>query len=212
MTDAYIAYTHRFFRRWLPVYDLFALSIAWVYRAAVRLAEPAPGRVVLDLCTGTGEVALRLARRGARVIAIDVTPDMLEQARGKAGNLPVDFRLGDARRLALPDRSVDATTLSFALHDMPRPVRLEVLREALRVSRERVVVVDYDFGRSLPGRLAARLVALFETAYLPRFAEEGVAPLLAELGVVPVAKRRLFPFLFGVWVLEPAPGATAEAR
>ena len=215
MTDAYIAYTHRFFRKWLPVYDGFALSIAWVYRAAVELAEPAPGRTILDLCTGTGEVAIRLARRGARVIAVDVTPDMLERARAKAARkaagLPIDWRLGDARSLDLADLSVDAVTVSFALHDMPRPARLGVLREALRVTRNRLVILDYDLVPSWLGRAQTRAIASFETAYFPRFAEEGVEPLLAELGLAPAFACRLVPGCFEVWVVRVDAGSETDS-
>ncbi|MCP3960665.1 MAG: class I SAM-dependent methyltransferase, partial [bacterium] len=127
-TDAYIAYTHRFFTRWVPVYDLFARSIFYAYRAAVRSLEPRRGRSILDLCTGTGEIALRCARQGAEVTGIDVTPAMLARARRKKGELAVRFQLMDARRLAFPDASFDRVVISFALHDMPRRVRLEVLR------------------------------------------------------------------------------------
>ncbi len=63
--DPYIAYTRRFFDKWVSLYDLFALSIFPAYRAAVRRIGPRPGRSVLDVCTGTGEIALRCARQGA---------------------------------------------------------------------------------------------------------------------------------------------------
>lgn len=204
MSDAYIEYTHRFFRKWLPVYDGFALTIFWTYRALTRIAEPAAGRTVLDLCTGTGEVALRLARRGARVIGIDVTPDMLDKARAKASkrrDLDVDFRLGDARHLDLADRSVDAVTLSLALHDMPRAVRVEVLLEALRVTRDRLVILDYHMGSGVLGRAMAKAITLFESAYFPRFAREGLEPLLDDLGLERVESRWQFP-CFKIWVIR----------
>lgn len=217
VSDAYIDYTHRFFRKWLPVYDGFAASIFWTYRVAAALAEPAPGRTILDLCTGTGEVALRLARRGAHVIGIDVTPEMLEKARAKAlhvhatsTDVDVDFRLGDARHLDLSDQSVDAVTLSFALHDMPRAVRLEVLAEAMRVTRDRLVIVDYHVGPGLLGRAMARAIALFESAYFPRFAREGgVEPLLEQLDLVPASARRIFP-CFKAWVIDRDEAPSAQ--
>jgi len=152
-TDAYIEYTHRFFEKWLPVYDLFAWPIGFVYRAAVERVGPRPGRRVLDLCTGTGEVALRLARRGAEVTGVDITEAMLAKARRKAERKQLSpaprFELMDARHLALRMTASTSPSISLALHDMPRRVRLEVLREALRVSRERVVVLDYELP---PGR------------------------------------------------------------
>ena len=44
--DPYVAYLHRFFARWSPVYDLFAAPIAFAYRAAVRAAGAAPRQSV----------------------------------------------------------------------------------------------------------------------------------------------------------------------
>lgn len=202
--DPYLAYTDRFFRKWLPVYDLFGATIFPVHRAAVALVGPRPGLRVLDICTGTGEMALRLARRGATVTGIDVTEAMLLRAKRKAGRLPVDFRLGDARRLDFPDKSFDVSVLSLALHDMPRRVRIEVLREAARVTRERLVVVDYDFPRALWLRgILVGLVRLFETAYFRRFADEGVLPLLAEAGLEAVEVRLHRPLVFGSFVVRP---------
>lgn len=194
-TDAYITYTHRFFTRWVPIYDLFARSIFHAYRAAVRSVEPCPGRSVLDVCTGTGEIALRCARQGAEVTGIDVTPAMLAKARRKQGDQPVRFQLMDARRLAFPDASFDRTVLSFALHDMPRRVRLEVLREAARVARERLVILDYDFPRRRPlGPLLVWLVDLFESAYFKGFARERTSSLLREAGLEAVCVERALFF------------------
>ncbi|MFL6202504.1 MAG: class I SAM-dependent methyltransferase, partial [Thermoanaerobaculia bacterium] len=81
--DPYVAFTRRFFGRWSPVYDLFAKPIGFAYDAAVRRAGARPGREILDLCTGTGEIAIRCARRGARVTAVDLTPSMFTRAQRK---------------------------------------------------------------------------------------------------------------------------------
>lgn len=215
--DAYIAYTRRFFARWLTVYDLFALPVAFAYRAAARLLVPASGCRVLDLCTGTGEIAVRCARRGGDVVAVDVTPGMLLRARAKSAHLPIRFELGDARRLPLGEKSFDSVALSFALHDMPRRVCLEVLREAARVARRRIVVLDYAFPSSKPlRRLYTALLASYETAYLPRFAGEGVLPLLAEAGLEPSWVRSYLPLPFVLVAIDvggdEGDGSRGEAR
>ncbi len=204
--DAYLEYIDRFFRKWLPVYDLFGATIFPIYRSATTLVGPRPGLKVLDVCTGTGEMALRLARRGADVTGVDVTAPMLDQAKRKAGDLAIDFRLGDARHLEFADKSFDVAVISLALHDMPRPVRLEVLREIARVTRERIVVVDYDFPETpWLRRLLVRLVQLFETAYLTRFADEGVLPHLREAGLDQVETRLYRPLVFGSFVVTLPP-------
>lgn len=204
--DPYIAYIHRFFDRWLPVYDLFALSIAPAYNAMARRVAPRPGLEVLDLATGTGEIALRLARRGADVLGVDITPGMLDKARAKAHakahrlEAPPRFEQMDARHLSLADRSVDVVSISFALHDMPRRVRLEVLAEAARVARQRIVVLDYDLPRARPAHwLWLTSIRLFETAYFPGFAAEGGEALFAEAGLEAVTAYPMRILPFTVW-------------
>jgi demethylmenaquinone methyltransferase/2-methoxy-6-polyprenyl-1,4-benzoquinol methylase len=205
--DPYVAFTRRFFGRWSPVYDLFAKPIGFAYSAAVREAGARPGRRILDLCTGTGAIAIRCGRRGARVTAVDLTPSMFTRAVRKARGLPVRFAGMDARRLAFPDAAFDAVLLSFALHDMPRRVRGEVLREAARVARDRLVVLDYDVPRRDPWRrFVLKGLGLFETPYLADFARQGGAvEAIAEAGLTVRETVRLMPGLFAVYVVEPSP-------
>ncbi len=197
--DPYAAFTRRFFDGWSPLYDLFSRPIGFAYAAAVRAAGAAPGRRILDVCTGTGEIAIRCARRGADVTAIDMTPSMMDRARAKARDLPVRFARMDARRLAFADRSFDVALLSFALHDMPRKVRVEVLREASRVAREALVVLDYELPRAEPWHgLGRRFLELFETPYVRDFTRHGAPKALADAGLPVPARRVLLPGLFAL--------------
>lgn len=207
--DPYVAYLHRFFARWSPVYDLFAAPIAFAYRAAVRAAGAAPGRTVLDLCTGTGEIAGRAARCGAAVTAIDLTPGMLLRARRKVGQLGVRLELADARALPFAAGSFDAVVLSFALHDMPRPVRLQVLAEAVRVAGDKVVVLDYAFPRPAWARRASlAALAWYETAYLRGFAREEVEELAAAAGLTALRRRSWLPLPFALWEISAQAAAS----
>lgn len=214
--EPYVAYTRRFFDRWSPLYDLFARPIGFAYEAAARASWAAPGARVLDVCTGTGEIARRCARRGADVTAIDFTPSMLERARAKAGK-GVRFALMDARRLAFEEDAFDAAVVSFALHDMPRAVRAEALREAARVAK-RVVVLDYEPPRKGIGRrIVLSILRLFETAYLDGFARHGVEGALSDAGLRWGPVARPLPGFFALRVAErvtptvPAP-RTRSAR
>ncbi|MBP7149618.1 MAG: class I SAM-dependent methyltransferase [Acidobacteria bacterium] len=189
--DTYTRFTHRFFDRWSPLYDLFAKPIGFAYGAAVRAAGARPGRRILDVCTGTGEIAIRCARRGAEVTAIDLTPSMMARAREKAQELPIVFTLMDARQLEFPDDAFDVALLSFALHDMPRNVRSQVLREAARVTREALVILDYELARGGWRRgLGLRFLELFETPYLRQFSQGGVPAALSDAGL-PIPPRKL---------------------
>lgn len=101
---------------------------------------------ILDIGTGTGVLAVELARAGARVIAVDHSPRMLEAARAKArdaGLLGIELRQGDARALPLADGEVDAALAHMVVQYLASPG--EVLREMARAVRPGGAVVVVDF-------------------------------------------------------------------
>jgi demethylmenaquinone methyltransferase/2-methoxy-6-polyprenyl-1,4-benzoquinol methylase len=111
----------------------------WRERAA-DLAEVGPGSLALDVATGTGDLAIELARRGAEVTGSDFAPAMLELARRKAPGLT--FEEGDALRLAYATDSFDAATVGFGARNFSD---LDLgLREMTRVTKPggRVVVLE----------------------------------------------------------------------
>lgn len=116
-------------------------------RAIMALVRP-PLRVA-DIGTGTGVLALELARQGLDVVGIDRSEAMLEAARQKwaleAGDARgrVEFKAGDAHALPLADASVDAAFAHMVLHSLEDPER--AVREMARILRPggRVVIVDF---------------------------------------------------------------------
>ncbi len=114
------------FDRIVPRYDLmnhlmtFGMDIRWRNRIARQAASM--GDRVLDVATGTGDVAFAIQQAGAReVIGLDFSPEMIAAAKAKAAErgTPVVFLIGDAMRLPFPDGSFDACTVSFGLRNMP---------------------------------------------------------------------------------------------
>lgn len=89
---------------------------------AARLQIPKGARV-LDVATGTGNVAIPLAREGAVVTGVDIAPNLLAQARERAAeqSLSVQFDEGDAEQLPYPDNSFDAAVTMFGAMFAPRP-------------------------------------------------------------------------------------------
>ncbi|MCH8891792.1 MAG: class I SAM-dependent methyltransferase, partial [Myxococcales bacterium] len=78
-------------------------------RAVSRLLDP--NLIVADIGTGTGILAIELARLGVQVIAVDHSPRMLDAARTKAAaepDLQIEFRHGEASALPLSDGEIDA--------------------------------------------------------------------------------------------------------
>jgi demethylmenaquinone methyltransferase/2-methoxy-6-polyprenyl-1,4-benzoquinol methylase len=80
-------------------------------RRAADLAEAGPGREILDVATGTGDLAIELASRGASVIGSDFSEEMLLQARAKAPGIA--FEWGNALELPYADDRFDAATVGF---------------------------------------------------------------------------------------------------
>jgi SAM-dependent methyltransferase len=91
-------------------YERISQTIAdSIEHCVIRLA-PRLGERVLDVATGTGWTARRVAARGAKVTGVDLGADLIEAAKAAAGEarLNIDFRVGDAEKLPFEDRSFDA--------------------------------------------------------------------------------------------------------
>jgi demethylmenaquinone methyltransferase / 2-methoxy-6-polyprenyl-1,4-benzoquinol methylase len=173
----------------------------WRARAA-DLAAVGPGDRVLDVATGTGDLAVELARRvgpGGEVIGSDFSEEMLALARRKAPSIA--FEWGNALELAYEDGRFDAATVGFGARNFSDLER--GLSEMARVVRcgGRVVVLEITtpqrpplstffrvwFDRIVPliGRLTGESLAY---SYLPssvrRFpAPEGLAAAMARAGL-----------------------------
>ena len=133
------------FDRIARVYDLMntvmtaGLHHRWRQRA-VDLARVGPGSRALDVATGTGDLAIALAERGADVLGSDFSEGMLDIARTKAPHL--HFEWADALQLAYDDDTFDAATVGFGARNFSDLGR--GLSEMVRVVKPggRVVVLE----------------------------------------------------------------------
>jgi ubiquinone/menaquinone biosynthesis C-methylase UbiE len=100
----------------------------------LEAAKAGPGVHILDIACGTGALAAEAAKRGANIIGIDFAPSMIAEATRRHPG--IDFRVGDAEAIPLPDASMDVVTCSFGMLHMERPER--VLAEFVRVLRPAV--------------------------------------------------------------------------
>ena len=102
----------------------------------VRFAGIVGGESVLDVGTGTGVLAISAARRGAKVTGLDLTPELLEQARENAtiAGLPdIAWREGDVEQLPYADASFDVVVSQFGHMFAPRPdVAVSEMRRVLK--------------------------------------------------------------------------------
>ena len=142
-----------------PTYDRYArlLSLGqdprWRSFLVSRL-EIGPEASVLDVACGTGAVSLEIARRyGARVVGVDQSPAMLEEARRRVGGA---VELHEARAEALPfeDGSFDALTFTYLLRYVDDPAA--TMRELARVVRPggRVAMLEFAVPRNPLARAA----------------------------------------------------------
>jgi len=119
------AYVRQMFGRIALRYDLMNRLMAlgrdraWRRHTVAQAAVPAADRV-LDLATGTGDLALEALRQkpGAAVVGLDLTPEMLSLARQKASGSTLVLVHGDALRLPFAAASFDAVVTGFALRNV----------------------------------------------------------------------------------------------
>jgi demethylmenaquinone methyltransferase/2-methoxy-6-polyprenyl-1,4-benzoquinol methylase len=145
------------FAKIAPRYDLindlqsFGLHRLWK-RKLVKLAGVKAGDQALDLCCGTGDVALALARQGAETIGLDFSGPMLAVAVARQRRAQKQSRLnqllylrGDTLNLPFPDRQFDAVTISYGLRNLANfPQGLAEMR---RVAKPGGRLLVLDFGK-----------------------------------------------------------------
>ena len=104
-------------------------------RDLLAQVDVAPGLEVLDVATGTGNIAIRAAAAGANVVGLDLTPELFASARRRAAEqgVSVEWVEGDAEELPFADASFDLVLSAFGVQFAPR--HEIVARELVRVLR-----------------------------------------------------------------------------
>ena len=156
-------YVRKLFATIADRYDFITVALSYGQdqrwkRRVIALADPRHGLRVLDLATGTGDLAFAAADRGARVVGLDITYRMIELARGKSqpaspelapaegerkGEL--QFVVGDMLALPFPAASFDVVTTGYGLRNVPDlPLAIEEIRRVLAPGGR---AVSLDFNR-----------------------------------------------------------------
>jgi SAM-dependent methyltransferase len=106
-------------------YPEVARRIESVAELLAERAAAGPGVEMLDVATGSGNVAIAAAQRGANVTGLDLTPELLEAARRRAAEADLDVRFieGDAEELPFESDSFDRVTSCFGVMFAPRHER-----------------------------------------------------------------------------------------
>ena len=169
-----------------PFYDIVTLPFSRVRDKVVNFTDPRNGSKILDVATGTGKQAFAFARKGHEVIGIDLSEAMLKVAhkKNKYGN--VKFEVADATNLRFKDNSFDVSCVSFGLHDMPLTIREKALKEIVRVTKTKgmIVIVDYALPENKISRfLIYHFVNLYEGRYYSTFIKSDLEALLKKTGI-----------------------------
>ena len=150
------------FTRIAPRYDLLnhllsaQMDRSWRARTAREVQQilERADAVVLDLCCGTGDLALALKHKGrARILGADFSHPMLVRAVRKAstanGNSPICFLEADALQLPFPNESCDLVTAAFGFRNLANYE--EGLQEIVRVLKPGATLAILDFADPAPG-------------------------------------------------------------
>ncbi len=172
------------FDRVAPGYDRMnrvlslGLDGGWRRAACLRLFETtSPSRPVLDLCCGTGDLALELSGQFPTV-GCDFTPAMLGRARSKseARDRRIPYVAGDAMRLPFRKETFAGIIVGFGVRNLPDLLRgLEEMRRVLDPGG-RLVILEFSRPRNPAIRVFHRIWLRFAVPLLARFAASGAAP------------------------------------
>jgi len=138
--------------------DIMTLGLHRLWkRAAIKLTEAKRGDAVLDVASGTGDIAIRLARKvgvDGKVVLSDINDSMLSAAKrkiekhGVAGNFA--FVEADAEALPFADNSFDVVTMSFGLRNVTDQERtFESIKRVLKPGG-RIVILEFSHPVSAP--------------------------------------------------------------
>jgi ArsR family transcriptional regulator len=141
--------SQEFFDRHARQWDELARTLLPVpdYREHLLALVPA-GAIVVEIGIGTGGLLPALAATAGRVIGVDHSPAMLDEARRRlalAGIAGIDLRLGEMTHLPLPDKAADCAVLNMVLHHAADPP--SVLAEIRRILAQNGTLVLADLAR-----------------------------------------------------------------
>ena len=112
---------------------------------ALAAAGVERGKTAADVGAGTGFISQGLIQEGLRVIAVDQSEAILNEMKRKFGDIDaIDYRVGNAQDLPIPDQAVDYTFANMCLHHVESPP--DAIREMARILRPggRLVITDAD--------------------------------------------------------------------
>ncbi len=114
---------------------------------------------ILDLGTGPGIIAFYLAELGHNLVGIDLSPEMIKNAKDNAirFNLPVEFKIGDAESLPFADESFDVIISRHLLWTIPDPKRAIIEWKRVLKPNGKLVIIDGDWSHNRKNSIGRRI-------------------------------------------------------
>jgi len=152
---------------WYRLFDRFSRPLYRELIEELRRHMPlTKGTRVLEVCCGTGVFSRMLAESCGHVVAVDISPRMIETAKKYDTIGAVDFRVGDARNLALDDDGpFDLVIESLGLHALAPDIRAEIAGEMHRHSLRHALFIEPTGGGGPISRVINDLLERLEGGY-----------------------------------------------
>lgn len=137
----------KLFNRIAPVYGLFygyqEKNYAKVIRGVREDFDVSAYKTIVDIGSGTGALCRVLMEEGLKVVGVDTAEKMIRVAKKKTPGC--DFVQGDVlERLPFEDKSFDLSISSYVAHGLVKKERKKMYKEMARVTKERVIIYDYN--------------------------------------------------------------------
>ncbi len=193
----YYSYITTFFHQWAPIYNIASFPLFIIRDRVVDFTDADTKSKILDVATGTGKQAYAFAKKGYQVTGIDLSEDMLKVANKNNEYKNVRFEVADATKLPFKNHCFDVSCISFALHDMPLSIREKVIKEMVRVTESKgiIMIIDYDLPKKYLKRfLIYHFINSFDSKYYPDFIKSDFEGMIKKSGIEIKDKRRV---LFG---------------
>lgn len=188
-------YNNGWFGRHPGVYEKTDVFMKYLRRKAAARLFSLPQLKILDIATGTGSQGYEFALLGHSVIGIDLDLNMLRKAQNKRREtLDLAFLHADVTYLPLAANQFDVAVISFAIHDVPGEIGLQVLAEAARAIKPEgmIYIIDYEEPRStFAANILYRIALLYESPNFRSFIQRGLDSYCIQTDLKMIQKERL---------------------
>lgn len=163
-------------------------------KAAQKLGSD-HSQLILDVATGTGSQGFEFVKLGHTVVGIDLDIEMLKKAtRKNKGGLKLSFIHGDGTSLCFLSKTFDVAVISFAMHDVPYRIGIEILLEAKRVIKDlgTIYIVDYEEpGNNFIAKILHYVALIYESPNYKPFIRRGLEDYLKPTGLALSKKENI---------------------